>query len=100
MVTSFQARASVGVPGQVLQGGLDDDLVGGPERDPSLSDALAADEAADQGQPATEHDRGAPLGLGCGQVLPSRPERAEGQWVDPGGQAVPDRERFHTQCPA
>jgi hypothetical protein len=60
----FQVRVSVGVPGQVLQCALDDDLVGWPERNPALSDALAADEAAHQGQPATEHDGGAALGLG------------------------------------
>ena len=93
----LQARMSVAVPGQVLQGALDNNLVGGPERNPSLSDALASDEAADQGQPATENDGCATLGLCCGQVLPARSERAESERVDPGGQAVPDREWFHTQ---
>ena len=64
--------APCGVAGQVLQGGLDHDLVGGPERHPLVAEALAADQAADQGEPAAEDDRGPALRLGRGRAGPSR----------------------------
>ena len=63
MVTSRIRAVAVPVAGQVLQGGLDDDLVGGPERHPVFADALAADQPADQGEPAAENDRGPALRL-------------------------------------
>ncbi|MDN5797964.1 MAG: hypothetical protein L0H79_19770 [Intrasporangium sp.] len=87
-----QPALPVGVAGEVGEGGLDDDLVGGPERDPGVAEALAADVAADQGEPAGEDHRGPGL---CGrgvEVLPALAEGAEREGVDPGGQAVADGE--------
>ena len=65
------------IAGQVLQCGLDDDLVGGAERDPVFPDPLAADQPADQGEPAAENDRRPALRLLRVELVPAVPERAE-----------------------
>ena len=55
---------------------------------------LGADQAADEGEPASEHDRAAALGLGGVEVGPAVAQRSEVERVDAGGQPVADRERF------
>jgi hypothetical protein len=66
----------------MLQRGLDDDLVGGAERDPVFPDPLAADQSAHQGEPATENDRRLALRRFCVELVPAVGERAERQWIN------------------
>ena len=76
----------------VLQRLADGGFLHGAERH-----VLRADQATDQHQPAGEHDGLAAAGLGSVELLPAVAERAEGQWVDSGGESVADDERLHAQ---
>jgi hypothetical protein len=67
----------------MLECGLDDDLVGGPERNPVFPDPLAADQSAHQGEPAPENNRGPALCLFCVELIPAVTKRAERQWINP-----------------
>ena len=62
---------AVPIAGQLLECGLDDDLVGGPERNPVFPDPLAADQPAHQREPAAENDRRPALRLFCVELIPA-----------------------------
>ena len=92
-----QPGVAAGIAGEVLQRGLDHDLIGGSERHPPVAEALAADQPTDQGQPAAEHNRGPAPRFGRTEPVPADAEGPEGQRVDPGRQPGPDGERFHPE---
>ncbi len=95
-----QVGVAVGVAGEHLEGGVDDDFLAGPERHRQGADLLGADQAADQGGPAGEDDLGPFLRLGGVEVFPAEFEGAELERVDPGGEALADRDRGDPDRPA
>lgn len=83
---------TVEVAGQLGEGGLDDAVAGGPERDALLADELGADQPADQGEPTPEDDPGPPLGFDPVEGVPPVAERAEVEGVDAALMPGPDGE--------
>ena len=84
-------------PVSSLRAASSDGLLGRTERDGTVADLLGADQAAEQGEPAGEHDRRAALDFGCVERVPACAEGSERERVDPGRQALADRDRLDAE---
>ena len=76
-------------------------LLDGPERDRGGADALGADQAADEGEPAAEDDRGPALGRLRGPGCPSRwPSGPNASGLIRAGRPGPIANGLHAEEPA